>query len=613
MRVSLPVLDPRSADEPAWPGAARHLIWGAECNLGCEFCRKQLLATESLDGRPLARDAEIVVTGGEPLLVPDLLRRLRSASVRAVLETNGALLHAPDNVRRLASVGVRGVRMFLPGWDGASTDRIARVEAIAALQEQAARNLIDAGLGLAFVVPVSEEHSARLSDWLSRAEQLALGRPRERPLEVYLAYMIAPDRQPSRALELALGRLALDAIRRNMLVRFDGPLAPAPCRFERPEAFASLFAGPHEPRVKPGACAACALVDSCRGPAHGVSVAPLAAHGRPPEAFESCLRVLGEADRVQDWVRAGESHRWGRENFVSVGSEPDVPTGKSVRSALIRAFFHCNEDCTFCWVDLEQPSVPDQAIGQVLALMALEGMRALTVTGGEPTLDKRLESQIRLARALGTTQLTLQTNAVRLDDPRRARALAEAGLTHAFVSLHAAGSATNDAITRSRGNFERTLNGIRNLLEAGVSVGVGIVFTHENCDQARELILLIGGPLRGVDLTLSVAQSMNDRLDARRVAPRYTDLAPSLRQAAHTAHELGVRFTGLLGQCGIPPCILDADPICFPELDVDHPEWSAPQDFVHAEACESCSLRRKCPGLRASYARAYGTGELRPV
>jgi MoaA/NifB/PqqE/SkfB family radical SAM enzyme len=171
----------------------------------------------------------------------------------------------------------------------------------------------------------------------------------------------------------------------------------------------------------------------------------------------------------------------------------------------------------------------------------------------------------------------------------------------------------SDSITRAPNTFARTVGGIRNLLEVGVSVGVGIVFTHENRHQAREIVSLLAGPLRGADLTLSVAAPVNDRVDVRRVTPRYSTLAPSLREAAHTARELGIHYAGLLGQCGLPPCILDGDPICFPELGQSSREWSAPQDFVHAPVCEACSLRRQCPGVRASYAAVHGVDELHAV
>jgi molybdenum cofactor biosynthesis enzyme MoaA len=607
--MRLPMSD--GAMDPSSAGSWRHRSFATKCNLGCEFCQKQS-ASEAWDAG--GSHERIVVTGGDPLLQGGLLAELRRHPGAIAVETNGALLHRAANVRRLADAGVGEVRLFLPGWDREATDCIARVPGVAALQEQAARNVTRAELELSFVVPVTEQHAAQLVDYLGRVERLAESRsPSAGPVRVYLSWALPRQVTPSAKLEVALARLALTAVRRGIVVTFDGPLAPAACAFRRPEAFASLFAGSMEPRHKPEACARCPATTHCHGPANGQEPAPLSADGRDDVAYRSAVTTLQAAADVQDWIFAGDAQRWGRQNFVSIGSEPDLMTGGVVHSALIRPFFHCNQDCTFCWVDLEQPRAPDAAIRQALAAMALEGMAALSITGGEPTLDKRLPDQIRLARALGVTQVTLQTNAVRLDRPELAQALAEAGLTRAFVSLHGAEAAVSDSITRTPDTFVRTVQGIRNLLDAGVSVGVGIVFTNENRHQARAIVSLLGGPLEGADLTLSVAAPVNDRVDASRVTPRYSSLVPTLREAAYTARELGIRFAGLFGQCGVPPCILEGDPVCFPELEREHPEWSAPQDFVYAPACEACSLYRKCPGVRANYAAVHGTDELHPI
>jgi len=586
------------------PSHARWLV-ATTCNLGCEGCRRAELAPG-----PMPHDGTIVVAGGEPTLAPSWLAEIRASGRPWELETNGTLLYAPRNVALLRAAGVRRVRMFLPGWDEASTDARARAPGTAELQARAARNLSAAGIDLAFVVPVAE--GVALVPFLERAERLSEGRPRGEPLAIFLAWQLAPDAAPSAALELELGRLALAALERSMLARFEGPEAPSPCTFRRPEGFASLFAG-MEPRPKPEACEACPITAACAGPAGAAHAVAMTAGDRAPVAWEEArTALLGGADTAA-WVLAGDAHRWGRENFVSIGSEPDLAAGRPVCSALIRPIFHCNQDCTFCWVDLAQKTTPDAAVAQALALTGLFGMETLSITGGEPTLDKRLPRWIRLARALGARQVTLQTNAVRLERRALAEELVRAGLTRAFVSLHGATAETSDAITRKPGTFVRTLAGVKNLLELGVSVGIGVVFTFENQGEARRIVELVATELRGADLTLSVAAPVNDRLDATAIAPRYTDLAPALREAAGAAREHGLSYGGLYGQCGLPPCVLDADPVCFPELARAHPDWSAADDFVHADACDGCSLRPKCPGVRRSYAAAFGTSELRAV
>ncbi|MCK6519023.1 radical SAM protein [Myxococcota bacterium] len=105
---------------------------------------------------------------------------------------------------------------------------------------------------------------------------------------------------------------------------------------------------------------------------------------------------------------------------------------------LVRLTMVCNERCPFCNVPAEEyPAAPTpEAVidGQIAALLA-EGGRTLTISGGEPTLlRRRLLDSIRRARAAGLPLVELQTNAI-LITPDYAAALAEAGLTSAFVSL----------------------------------------------------------------------------------------------------------------------------------------------------------------------------------
>jgi MoaA/NifB/PqqE/SkfB family radical SAM enzyme len=584
----------------------------ARCNLGCTFCVPRAATPPPYRLADAAEFAQpVVVTGGEPLLAPGLLQRLHRLGRPVLLETNGTLLYAAASVRRLAAAGVTEFRMFLPGWDRASTDELARCEGAGALQEAAAAHIGSVERTLSFSVPVSEPLVEHLPSYLDRVDTLrrVARRGGARCPEVNLRYLGGPA--PSRALERALGRLALAAIRRGMVVHFGERDAPAPCLFHRPEAFASLFEARRG--VPSGACQTCCLAAWCAGPPAEGAAHAISPESRHPVAFEAALETLRGAGEVQDWIRAGDSTRFGREKFVSLGSECDLATGRSVLAALIRPAYRCNQRCTFCWVDTNQRSPPDSAVTQTLAYAAVEGLGALTLTGGEPTVDPRLPRFLELARALGVGQVTLQTNAVLLDDDVLVRTLVDAGLKRVFVALHGAEAAISDSITGAPGTFARSLRGIRNLREAGVSVGIGIVFTRANAAQARQFVRFVAGTMPGVDLTLSVAAPVNELVPVRDAVPRYLDLAPALRCAMQTAHELGVPCLGLFGQCGIPPCVLDADPDCFPELSRELDVWSSPVDFEHVAACAGCRLERKCPGVRKLYLAAYGADEFHPV
>ena len=96
-------------------------------------------------------------------------------------------------------------------------------------------------------------------------------------------------------------------------------------------------------------------------------------------------------------------------------------------------------------------------------------------TGGEPLLRADLEEMIRHARSLGL-QVNLMTNGTLADVPR-ARSLFRAGLRTAQVSLESPREQAHDHLTRRPGSWQRTLQGIRNLRDAGISVQTNTTVT----------------------------------------------------------------------------------------------------------------------------------------
>ncbi len=106
-------------------------------------------------------------------------------------------------------------------------------------------------------------------------------------------------------------------------------------------------------------------------------------------------------------------------------------------------------------------------------------------TGGEPLLREDLEEMIRLARRHGL-QVNLITNGT-LADRRRARSLFRAGLRTAQVSVESLDAETHDLLTGRPGSFQKTLEGIRCLQAAGISVQTNTTMTAVNSPDAPRM------------------------------------------------------------------------------------------------------------------------------
>jgi radical SAM protein with 4Fe4S-binding SPASM domain len=121
-------------------------------------------------------------------------------------------------------------------------------------------------------------------------------------------------------------------------------------------------------------------------------------------------------------------------------------------------------------------------------------------TGGEPLLRADLEELASYARGLG-----LRTNLITngsLASPERARSLKAAGIETAQVSLESPDEAIHDGLCGREGAWRKTVAGIANLRDAGISVQTNSTLTSVN----RESLLGLPAFLS----TLGVARfSMN--------------------------------------------------------------------------------------------------------
>ncbi len=173
--------------------------------------------------------------------------------------------------------------------------------------------------------------------------------------------------------------------------------------------------------------------------------------------------------------------------------------------------YRCNNSCLFCYAGCGQAAHGTESAG--FAGAAPAGMeREMTLgevkriirvfkedarvpffsfTGGEPLLRKDLEAMIRYARREGL-RVNLITNAT-LADPQRARSLSASGLDTAQVSVESAEEGTHDFLTKSPGSFRRTLGGIRNLREAGISVQTNTTITALNAKGAERMPAFLKG------------------------------------------------------------------------------------------------------------------------
>jgi AdoMet-dependent heme synthase len=133
----------RTASPDAVP-PLRMIAWELTqaCNLACRHCRASAvhspppgeLSTDEclalIDHIASFASPTLILTGGEPLLRPDLFtlaRRATDHGLRVVAAVNGVLLDA-DRARRFLEAGVQRISISLDGKDAAAHDRLRGVD-----------------------------------------------------------------------------------------------------------------------------------------------------------------------------------------------------------------------------------------------------------------------------------------------------------------------------------------------------------------------------------------------------------------------------------------------------------------------------------------------------
>jgi hypothetical protein len=283
-------------------------------------------------------------------------------------------------------------------------------------------------------------------------------------------------------------------------------------------------------------------------------------------------------------------------------------------TGLVRTGFRCNQDCGFCWQSRQWGDFGPEQVRLWIEDLARAGVERLNISGGEPTLDSQLAGHIRHARALGMRHICLETNAVLLARDDRAGELAQNGLDAAFVSLQSSDPAVSDRLTRAPGTHQRTVDGIRALLAAGVRVQLNAVLVPASLSTVPTLPGFIATAFNAHPLLSGLSLSYPSRPFAPSPEEDPSNVHPdvvrdALMRTLQAAVESGVAVQGVADPCGAPLCAFDADPGV-----VDPMRVVEPVPFRrYLAGCEDCAVRRACFGVRHEDAERWGAACIRPL
>lgn len=263
----------------------------------------------------------------------------------------------------------------------------------------------------------------------------------------------------------------------------------------------------------------------------------------------------------------------------------------------------CNNRCIMCC----QPPSPyddiDELFEHNLSLIdsAPDGIQAVCITGGEPTLlgDKLFVLIEKIRAKLPDAAIQLLSNGRRFSDIKYAKQLKDVGDENLFVGvpLHSDYVGDHDLIAGINGAYEETLLGLYNLNAAGVEIELRVVINSIN---ARRLPMISEFIYKNLPFVSWVAYMGMEHTgfavaNEKQIWIEPKDYKESLGNAVKRLADWGMD----VALFNIPLCLLPEETRHFSKRSIS--DWKV----RYADCCCACSKHNECCGLFGTSKRTY--------
>ena len=282
----------------------------------------------------------------------------------------------------------------------------------------------------------------------------------------------------------------------------------------------------------------------------------------------------------------------------------------------------CSNRCQFCVSGqlTEQglaPPIPHEQVRDALEQAAAQGIRRVTLLGGEPTLQEGFLPALRAALELGMRDVVIFTNGARThNEPFMEEVCALGRFTWRF-SVQGGDEQTHDATVGRRGAFRRLLRGMRWLHERGHDLTANVCAcgcNHASFHRLPALLIEHGVRQLHVDVVRPAGTGVRSEEELRALLPPFGELAKSLAAMLQEAERIEPDWDVHVGN--LPYCVLPtfAEQIHHggqPTATVTTDDKGAltrvwrkfpyqRTGMVHPTGCDGCSMRDRCPIRRPS-------------
>lgn len=234
----------------------------------------------------------------------------------------------------------------------------------------------------------------------------------------------------------------------------------------------------------------------------------------------------------------------------------------------------------------------------------------ISITGGEPTIHPQFFALIKyIADKMKKVPITILTNGRRFsneDFTKKLSTILDQRFTIA-VSFHSYKKNTFEKITRIKGSYQQTLQGIINLSRHFKgNIEIRIVIHRINIAELEKTILFI----KDILLTHKNWYIVIIHYEIEGVAEENkNEIMLKLKESAEVLKNIDMELlkTTSARLYHFPLCVLTPNLRKF--------AWATlPQEeVVYTQKCKGCKLKRRCVGLMKRYYELYGDDELKAI
>lgn len=275
--------------------------------------------------------------------------------------------------------------------------------------------------------------------------------------------------------------------------------------------------------------------------------------------------------------------------------------------------FKCNDNCISCINNTAIVSkIPDPPLEQIIEVIDKINPENdyFGISGGEPTLRKEFFQILEYAREKHPDlYLFIVTNGRMFFYKKFAQKLAELNLGNfrVGVALYGHNKKIHEAITCSKGSFEQTVKGIKNLLSFRTPVEVRTIINRINYKYLENLAKFIAKEFPAVDRVVFINMKItgNAYKNREKVLVKISNVVPYVEKAVKILRE-GKFETKLYH---FPLCII---PENLREMAKGVTKGER-HELTFVNECENCKLKKECPKIWRSYVGVVGKEEFKAI